>query len=290
MHGAGRSVADPNKLGILFRHACSEFMSRIPKKKTPATRRAPANAAAKAKSVLKVAATPAPTTNPAPNLGECLRAIRFRRRLSLADVSAATGLAASTLSRVETNQLSLTYDKLVQLSRGLEIDIAELLSAPDNGAAQPAMTRRSLAAPGEGKVVTVGSSAYRYLCTELSAKRMTPMVAEIHAREFAQTNGLLAHPGEEFVFVLSGTVQLLTEFYEPLTVETGACVYFDSTMRHTYLALHDTPASILCVCTSDDATIHHSLIASSALPTVLAAPGRTRSLPRKRPRSTRAAG
>jgi transcriptional regulator with XRE-family HTH domain len=183
-----------------------------------------------------------------PNLGDCLRAIRFKRRLSLADVSAATGIARSTLSRVESNQLSLTYDKLVQLSRGLRIDLAELLTPPS----APTLTRRAYSPPGGGKMLTVGTSVYHYMCTELSAKRMTPMLAEVRARTLAESNGLLAHPGEEFTYVVSGRVQLHTEFYEPLILETGACVYFDSTMRHTYVALDGAPAQILCVCSVDD--------------------------------------
>ena len=51
---------------------------------------------------------------------------RFARSLSLtlAETSARTGVAVSTLSKVENGQMSLTYDKLVQLSEGLEIDIS----------------------------------------------------------------------------------------------------------------------------------------------------------------------
>ena len=197
-----------------------------------------------------------------PNLGDCLRAIRFKRRLSLADVSAATGIARSTLSRVESNQLSLTYDKLVQLSRGLRIDLAELLSSPADGQSQPKLTRRTFSPPGGGKVLAVGTSVYRYMCTELSAKRMTPMLAEVRARTVEESNGLLAHPGEEFTYVLAGKVQLHTEFYEPLVLETGASVYFDSTMRHTYVAMDDAPAQILCICSVDDVTIQHALVAA----------------------------
>jgi len=205
------------------------------------------------------AAPASPADTQMPNLGECLRAIRFKRRLSLADVSAATGIARSTLSRVETNQLSLTYDKLVKLSRGLQIDLAELLSSRIDGNPQPTLTRRTFAPPGSGKVLHVGTSTYRYLCTELSAKRMTPMVAEVHAHSVAETNGLLAHQGEEYTYVLEGTVELLTEFYEPLRLETGASVYFDSTMRHTYVAVGPGPAKILCICSVDDATLQHAL-------------------------------
>src|SRR5882757_4741040 len=69
---------------------------------------------------------PPPLQDEAPNLGACLRQLRFRRRMSIAEVSAATGIAKSTLSRVEHDQLSLTYAKLLQLCKGLRIDIAEL--------------------------------------------------------------------------------------------------------------------------------------------------------------------
>jgi transcriptional regulator with XRE-family HTH domain len=214
-----------------------------------------------------------------PNLGECLRAIRFKRRLSLADVSTATGISRSTLSRVESNQLSLTYDKLIQLSRGLQIDLTELLSSRIDGEPPPTLTRRTVTAPGAGKVLEVGTSVYRYMCTEMSAKRMTPMWAEVHAHTVAETNGLLAHQGEEFTYVLAGTVQLHTEFYEPIVLETGAAVYFDSTMKHTYVALGNGPAQILCVCAVDDANLHE-LAAASVPPPAAAKPRITRSRPR----------
>lgn len=215
-----------------------------------------------ATSAVAPTAAPQDTERQMPNLGDCLRAIRIRRRLALADVSALTGLAQSTLSRIENNQLSPTYDKLVQLSRGLQIDIAELFSSGVETQPQHKLTRRTFSPPGTGKMLTVGSSIYSYVCTELSAKRMTPMIAEVRARTIEESNGLLAHPGEEFTYVLAGRVQLHTEFYEPLLLETGACVYFDSTMRHTYVAMDDTPARILCVCSTSDLTNQHPLVDS----------------------------
>jgi transcriptional regulator with XRE-family HTH domain len=198
-----------------------------------------------------------PPIKQAPTLGDCLRAIRAKRGMTLADVSAVSGLARSTLSRVESGQLSLTYDKLVQLSHGLRIDLAELLSSPNAPAPNAALTRRTFTPTGSGKTLTVGDTVYRYMCTEMSAKRMTPMVADIHARTLEESNGLLAHPGEEFTYVLAGTVELHTEFYEPLLLEAGACVYFDSTMRHTYLAPSGAPGKILCVCSVDTTTAPH---------------------------------
>ena len=67
-------------------------------------------------------------------LGHALRTIRSRLSLTLAEASARTGVAVSTLSKVENGQMSLTYDKLVQLSEGLEIDISTFFDPiPTNG-------------------------------------------------------------------------------------------------------------------------------------------------------------
>jgi transcriptional regulator with XRE-family HTH domain len=185
-----------------------------------------------------------------PKLGDCLRSIRFRKRLSIADVSHATGLARSTLSRVEKGQLSLTYDRLVQLCEGLQIELGEfLLATATNSTLQP-VGRRTFTPPGTGKVVPSGPYVYHYLCTEFAGKHMTPMIAEIRARSFEEANGYHRHDGEEFTYVLQGTLELHTEFYEPLVIEAGGSVYFDGMMGHTYVAHRNKPVKILCVCSS----------------------------------------
>ena len=40
----------------------------------------------------------------------------------------------------------------------------------------------------------------------------------------------LSHKGEEFIYVLSGTVSLHTDQYRRLVLEAGDSCYFDSTM------------------------------------------------------------
>jgi transcriptional regulator with XRE-family HTH domain len=72
-----------------------------------------------------------------PQLGVCLRAARQARGLTLKQVAERTGMALSTLSQVENNQMSLTYDKLLQLTFGLKMQIAELFN-PANLRAEPA--------------------------------------------------------------------------------------------------------------------------------------------------------
>ena len=66
------------------------------------------------------------TMGAADNPGLVLRQIRTENDWTLAQVSQKVGLPVSTLSKVETGKMSLSYDKLLKISRGLNIDIARL--------------------------------------------------------------------------------------------------------------------------------------------------------------------
>ena len=187
------------------------------------------------------------------DLGQRVRALRQGNGWSLAELASRTGLAASTLSRIENNHLSLTYEKLLDLSRGMGVDLAELLT-DGTPATDAASGRRTYTPPDGGRVVETDSYLYRYLCTEMRQKKMTPIVGVIRARSVEETGGFLRHEGEEVVFVLEGVLELHTEFYEPLRIEPGGCAYFDSSMGHAFVAV-DGPVKMLSVCTTDEPSL-----------------------------------
>ncbi|MBB3020972.1 transcriptional regulator with XRE-family HTH domain [Microvirga lupini] len=190
-------------------------------------------------------------------LGEQLRLIRQGRGLTLRDVAERTGLAISTLSKVEHDQMSLTYDKLVQLAHGLEIGFAELFAPPEH----PAMVtaRRSITRNGDGVLQRTANYEYRYLCTELAAKRMVPIVTRIKSHTIQEFGPLVSHAGEEFIYVLEGAITVHTEFYEPVLLHRGDSIYLDSTMGHAYLAAGTEDALALGVCSSEESNFDKRL-------------------------------
>lgn len=196
------------------------------------------------------------TGNHKARLGHALRAIRARMGLTLAETGARTGIATSTLSKVENGQLSLTYDKLVQLSEGLEIDISAFFDPiPTNGedpAAQPT-ARRSITRRGEGLLVETPDYDYRYLCADLSRKGMVPILITIRARSTEKLSAFSSHSGEEFIYVLRGSIEVHTEFYAPIVLATGDSIYIDSRMRHASLSTGRHSAIVLNICWSPSA-------------------------------------
>jgi transcriptional regulator with XRE-family HTH domain len=196
-----------------------------------------------------------------PRLGVCLRAARQARGLTLKQVAERTGMALSTLSKVENNQMSLTYDKLLQLTFGLKMEIAELFS-PANPRSEPSpivTARRSISRAGQGQVVDTRFYTYNYQCTDLIGKRMVPIMAEVRARTLDEFGPLLRHAGEEYFLVTRGRISLHTEFYAPEILEQGDGVYLDSTMGHAYLNAGDEPAKGVCLCTSESPNLYEQL-------------------------------
>jgi transcriptional regulator with XRE-family HTH domain len=195
-------------------------------------------------------------------LGPCLKAARLARGLTLKQVAERTGMALSTLSKVENGLMSLTYDKLLQLTSGLKMEIAELFnpaaSPPQQG--RPVTARRSISRAGQGQVINTKFYTYSYQCTDLIGKRMVPIMAEVRARSLEEFGPLLRHAGEEYFLVTSGRVAVHTEFYAPEILDAGDGIYLDSTMGHAYLNAGEGPSATgVCVCTSEAPDLYDQL-------------------------------
>lgn len=191
-----------------------------------------------------------------PTLGSALRTIRKERGWNLAEAAKRTGLAISTLSKIENGQRSLTYDKLLELASSLQVDIARLFSGEASEGVENApapLGRRSVQREGSGFIIEAGAYTYRYLAEDLIKKRFSPVIMDLHARSIDEFDGLLRHSGEEFAFALKGEVEVRSELYAPLRLKPGESVYFDSNVGHVYLNAGKGLARILIIASDEQA-------------------------------------
>jgi len=187
-----------------------------------------------------------------PTLGALIRSLRSRQGWTLKEMSVKSGIPVSTLSKVEHGQLTLSYDKLYQLSQKLGMRMSELF-AEEPDAEPPVTARRSLGDLASAVRVETPNYDYHYLCAELRRKRMIPVIARIRAKSVKQFGQLVHHSGEEFTYVLKGAVVLHSEFYDPVVLKEGQSIYFDSSMGHAYLAPEGCDeAEVLTVMSSAD--------------------------------------
>jgi transcriptional regulator with XRE-family HTH domain len=200
-------------------------------------------------------------TSQHPTIGGLLRSLRTRKGWTLRQMSEQSGIPLSTLSKVEHDRLTLTYDKLQQLAQRLNLRMSELF-AEEGEAAEPAVTaRRSIGRLADAVRVNTPNYDYYYLCPELRRKRMIPVLTRVRAKSIAQFGDLVRHSGEEYIHVLEGRAEVHTEFYDPIVLEAGESVYIDSNMGHAYIAAEGCEEVLLLgVCSSADEQLMESLM------------------------------
>jgi len=183
---------------------------------------------------------------PAPS--RAIRDVRLAQGLSLRALSARAGMPYSTLSKLENGKMALTYDKLIRLAQALNVDLKEILASPDERAAPVALGRRSVTRAGEALDADSEKHVHHYPAAELLGKMMIPIIIDVQATSVDELGGLVRHGGEEYLYVLSGSMELHSDLYAPLTLGPGDSVYFDSGMAHGYVRTSDEPCSVLAVC------------------------------------------
>lgn len=180
-------------------------------------------------------------------LGARVREIRRRNRWTLEEASRRTGLARSTLSKIENEQMSPTFDVVQKLAAGLEIELPQLFVAAEPGSASG---RRALTRSGEGRPRVTPTYEHELLGVDLARKKMFPFKTRVRARSIDEFTTWVRHPGEEFLYVLSGRIAFYTEFYEPVALGAGDSIYYDSDMGHACISESDEDAVILWVSTA----------------------------------------
>jgi transcriptional regulator with XRE-family HTH domain len=177
--------------------------------------------------------------------GSRIKQLRLDRGLTLQLLAKRCGLAASTISKVEQNQMSPTYENILRLADGLHVDVAELFDPKPN---RMMYGRRSVTRAGQGAKLRSAQYDYEMLCADLSSKQFIPLLTTLCAHSIQEFPEYVSHEGEEFIFVLSGVVEVHSDIYEPLRLQKGDSCYFDSTMGHACLSIGDQDAVILWIC------------------------------------------
>ena len=177
-------------------------------------------------------------------LGQRIKDIRSKLGITLEEASQRTGLARSTLSKIENEQISPTFQAMQKLALGLQIDMPQLFEPPRK---KVATARRDITKTGLGKPHPTPTYEHELLATQLSNKKMMPFKSRIHARNFEEYGDWVRHDGEEFLLILSGSVLFYSEFYEPVELGEGDSVYYDATMGHMLISISEEDANILWV-------------------------------------------
>ena len=196
------------------------------------------------------------------NIGRALQRLRKNNDLTLAAVSAKTGVAISTLSKIENNQSSPNFDVLTRLADGLGLDLLALLGESFYTFAHGA---RTITRAGGGVRYETPLGEYEALSSEIAMKALQPAVVRVPAGR-SKPATMSTHAGEEIIYILRGDVRFYMEPYSPTDLKQGDSVHFDSLMPHGFVALGEEDALMLSVSVFDRENTRKMMKDSSAEP------------------------
>jgi transcriptional regulator with XRE-family HTH domain len=181
--------------------------------------------------------------------GRRLLAARKQLGWTLSDLAGRSGVSIPTISRAERGQLALGYENFSALARALQMDLSAMFSEAGVAArpfAGPVLTRA-----GRGVVYRGLAFSYEFLGTTAVGKQMEPVLGTVHARTIHGPEDFARHPGEEFVYVLTGGIDVHFDTGEVVRLEKGDSLYFDSRIGHAYVTVSRQLARVIGVITSE---------------------------------------
>ena len=180
-------------------------------------------------------------------IGPLLAATRKKKKWTLSQLAKASGVAIGTLSKIENGKSGASFDTVVRVANALEMSFDDLLGP---NSPRFASGRRSVSRAGEGVKFGFGKYDYEIPCSDLVSKAMIPLIMTINTREVSPRSKWQSHTGEEYIYIISGGVQMHTEFYGPVTLQAGDSTYIDSMMAHAFVNVGPGDAKMLSVCLS----------------------------------------
>jgi transcriptional regulator with XRE-family HTH domain len=186
-----------------------------------------------------------------PSLGERIAEIRKTYSLSIDVLAERSGVPAALISKIENDGLIPDLAPLIKIARGLGVRLGTLLD--DHEQLGPVISRAGGTAEGsrfktglpEGADASAGhhGMSFNALAADKNGRHMEPFIVTIQSDAQQDKS---AHEGEEFIYVLEGTLAL-DYGTDKETLKTGDSVYYDSIVPHRVYSANSEPVRILAV-------------------------------------------
>jgi len=175
-------------------------------------------------------------------VGARLRALRLHSGRTQAQLSAATGISESTLSRLESGQRKPTLELLLALSTAHDVTIDDLVHTPADD--DPRLDQRPFTRHGNTFIplsrTPGGLQAYKML---------------LPGRSVDDSFEQRTHEGYDWFYVLSGRVRLVLGEHD-LVLGVGEVAEFDTRVPHAFGSAGTEPAEILTLFGQTGERIH----------------------------------
>ncbi len=191
-------------------------------------------------------------------VGPRLRAARQEREVTLAQLSEATGISVSTLSRLESGQRRPTLEFMLAIAHAHQLPLDELVGAPST--ADPRVHMEPYVRDGITVIPLTrdasGLQAHKHVIPGGPARKITSRV----------------HQGYEWLYVLAGQLRVILGEHD-LVLGPGEAVEFDTRLPHGFGNAGPEPVEFLSLFGKQGQKVHLRARPAKRPPTPTIPPG-----------------
>lgn len=180
------------------------------------------------------------------NIGAKIKELRRAKKLTLQDVANETGFSTALISQIENNNISPPIATLSKIAHFFDVKIGHFFNENEEECLYEVL--RSDQRTIVPKVVAKDGTNHGYFYESLSVrkqnKKMDPFLITLN--EKVTNTDTYSHNGEEFLFVLHGSAELLLDD-QRIILNEGDSVYFDATLKHRLLSSQCDEVKVMAV-------------------------------------------
>ncbi len=147
-----------------------------------------------------------------------LRRLRDTKNITLAELSTATGISTSTLSRLESGSRKPSLELLLPVAAALNVSLDEIVAAPHIG---------------DPRIRSVPRRINGRMIAPLTLQQTEPRAYKITIPTTENVPHPRTHPGHEWLYVLSGKLRLVLGTHD-LILSQGEAAEFPTETPHWF--------------------------------------------------------
>jgi transcriptional regulator with XRE-family HTH domain len=175
-------------------------------------------------------------------IAERIKGLRDIVGISIEEMAKELKISTELYQEYENGTVDIPASSLYVLAQHFNVELTALLTGED-----PRLHSYSLTRNGKGVSVERRKDyKYQNLALNFIHKKAEPFLVTVNPDAADVPVHLNNHPGQEFDYVLEGTLKIVLENHE-LILNEGDSLFYDSNIGHGMKALNDKPAKFLAI-------------------------------------------
>lgn len=175
------------------------------------------------------------------NIGKRIKELRELSDISIQDFAEELNVDKDMYAKYENGEVDIPASFLYELANKFQVDLGLLLTGEETRMSIFDVTRANKGVSVERR----SEYGYENLCNRFMHKKAEFFIVTVDPKE-NPVPSLNSHPGQEFNYVLEGSLKIIIHNNE-IVLNEGDSIFFDSNHRHAMVALNNKKAKFLAV-------------------------------------------